>query len=375
MPSVLLLCEFPTLNGGEQSMLSVLPGLLSAGYTIRCAAPPEGPLAAALAEKQVEFVPWTLHDSTGVRFGQDELRQRLKALLVEHRPDLLHANSLAMGRLSGPVAAELGIPSLAHLRDIIRLSAANIADLNQHTRLLAVSDATRAHHVAQGLSTEKTFVLHNGVDLQRFHPQQPTGSLHVELALPADRLLIGSIGQLVLRKGQDVLAQAAVTLAQRWPQAHYVFVGSRYSEKPEAYEYEANLHATFAQAGIADRAHFLGVRDDVEKLLPELTLLVHAARQEPLGRVLLEAAATGMAIVATAVGGTREIFPAESAAACLVPPDEPVALAAAIDELLADPAKRAHLQQAARRRAEQFFDVAKAAANLARHYREVLEKR
>ena len=75
-------------------------------------------------------------------------------------------------------------------------------------------------------------------------------------------------------------------------------------------------------------------------LLNELTLLGHAARQEPLGRVLLEAAAAGVAVVATDVGGTREIFPTEADAARLVPPDDAATLAAAMLELLGKPDAR-----------------------------------
>ena len=106
--------------------------------------------------------------------------------VIVGRP-LLHANSLAMGRLSGPVAAELGLPSVSHLRDIIRLSSQAVADLNCHARLLAVSQATRDFHVAAGLAAEKLHVVYNGVDLEEFRPRSPTGYLHRELGLPPER--------------------------------------------------------------------------------------------------------------------------------------------------------------------------------------------
>ena len=81
-----------------------------------------------------------------------------------------------------------------------------------------------------------------------------------------------------------------------------------------------------------------------------MTLLVHPARQEPLGRVLLEAAATGTAIIATDVGGTREIFPPEGASASLVPPDDAAVLAQEIQRLLDDESERQRLRAAARAR-------------------------
>ena len=112
----------------------------------------------------------------------------------------------------------------------------------------------------------------------------------------------------------------------------------------------------------------------MECVLNEVSILAHAARQEPLGRVLLEAAACGRPVVATDVGGTREIFPDEQSAAIIVPPDDPQCLANGLLALLGDDALRESLARSARRRAEQAFDARDAATTLAAHYRAVLER-
>jgi glycosyltransferase involved in cell wall biosynthesis len=365
------LFEYPTLHGGEHSLLATLPFVRSASFEIVALAPATGPLAERLRREHVPIVPFETVDHSGGRAPQAQLRERLTALLTESKPDLLHANSLAMGRLSGPVAADLRLPSLAHLRDIIKLSNAAIADLNRHARLLAVSEATRTFHAQQGIEAEKLQVLYNGADLQQFRPRSPTGWLHAQLGLPADVLLAGSIGQLVMRKGHDVLARAAVLLVDRLPQLHWVLVGGRYSQKAEALEYEAALHQTFAGAGMADRVHFLGTLENIAELLPELTLLVHPSRQEPLGRVLLEGAASGVACIATDVGGTREIFPPAEEAARVIPAGDEATLASAVVELISNPQERARLGMASRRRAEAQFDIRSATAGLVQHYRDL----
>lgn len=372
MPHVALVCEYPTLNGGERSLLSVLPGLARHGFQFTTIAPPNGPLARSFADLDIEVVPFAATDPAGVRPSQDALRTALGESLRRLKPDLVHANSLAMGRLVGPVAAELGLPSIAHLRDIIGLSRQALADLNTNCRLLAVSKATRDFHVAQGIAADRTHVLYNGVDLTRFRLREPSGWLHRELGMPADALLVGSIGQLVLRKGQDVPARAAATLAERFPQVHYVFIGERFSQKAEAMAFECDLRKCFESGTLAGRGHFLGVRTDVPEILPELTLLVHAARQEPLGRVLLEAAAAGVAIIATDVGGTREIFPPESQAARLVAPDDTAVLAAAIAELLENEPLRRGLGATAAVRVAEMFNLETAVATLATQYKQVL---
>ncbi len=370
MPEVLLLCEYATLNGGERSMLATLDGVRAAGFTPAVVAPPLKSLASALRARGVEVVPLPFYNARGTRCSKNELREFLAGLIRRRRPDVLHANSLSMGRLSGPVAAELGVPSLAHLRDIIKLSRQAMADLNRHRRLLAVSAATRDYHVSRGLAAERTHVLYNGVDLKQFRPRSRSGYLHGELGLPPEARLVGTIGQIALRKGQDVLARAAAIVAETSPNLHFLIAGRRHSQKDESREFEMTLRAA-ATGALAGRWHLLGLRDDVDRILGELTLLVHPARQEPLGRVLLEAAASGVATIATDVGGTGEIFPAESKSARLVPPDAPHAMAAAIAELALDQSMRSRLAASARRRAEEAFDVSCAVANLVGHYQEL----
>lgn len=372
MPNLLLLCEYATLSGGERSMLSTLASVRTAGFIPAVIAPPNGPLADVLRDRDVELLPFAPLDAQGNRWPLGRAREELAELLRHRRPDLLHANSLSMGRLSGPVAAEARVPAIAHLRDIIKLSRQAISDLNRLARLLAVSEATRAFHAAAGLTPEKIHVLHNGVHLQRFCPRTPTGYLHRELGIRPSAPLIGTIGQICLRKAQDVLVRAAKTVCRRLADAHWLVVGERFSRKEESRRFEDELRAAAATRPLAGRLHLLGTRDDVPRILNELTLLAHPSRQEPLGRVLLEAAASGVAVVATDVGGTGEIFPSASEAARLVPPDDAGALAEAIEQLLADGAHRRRLAAAARRRAEEAFDLSPATDGLIHHYQELM---
>jgi len=389
MPSLLILCEYATLNGGERSMLSTLPGIARAGYEITVAAPTAGPLAVALRDRGVEVVPFSGHDMHGVRLPIEVRRRRLAEILRAHRPALLHANSLAMGRLAGPVAAELGVPSISHLRDIVTLSRQYVADLNRQDRLLAVSEATRRFHVAQGITADKIHVLYNGVDTEQFHPAPPTFFLHDELGIPRDWLLLATIGQISLRKGHDVAATALSLLRDLLPSPAsrlredgrgaggegflfaWLVIGQRYSDKAESREFERQLRE-LTQNKLPGRVFFLGDRGDIARILPELALLVHPARQEPLGRVLLEAAVAGRAIVATDVGGTREMFPSEIDAAALVPPDDPLSMARAIGDLLCDPQRRLRLGENARQRITSLFTIERAVAGLLGHYERVV---
>jgi glycosyltransferase involved in cell wall biosynthesis len=372
MPRLLILCEYPTVLGGERSMLSTLDAVQAAEFEIQFAAPQTGRLAEEIRSRGFPIVDWNAHDDTGTRRSLDEIRANLAAVLRDVRPDLAHANSLSTARITGPVVAAEIVPSLGHIRDIVKLSPQAVVDVNCHRRLVAVSRATRDFHVAQGIDARKCHAVHNGVDLVAFSPRPATGYLHRELKVPVDAQFAAVIGQIGLRKATDVALTAAWQLASEFPQLHWLVVGERTSEKDESVEFEKLIHSIAKEPPLAGRVHFLGPRRDVGKLLNECTVLVHAARQEPLARVLLEGAASGSAIVATSVGGTEEIFPVDAAAALLVPPNDAGAIGASVATLLRDAERRRTLGQRARQRSEAAFDVRHAAARLIAQYRAVL---
>jgi glycosyltransferase involved in cell wall biosynthesis len=374
MRRVLILCEYPTLLGGERSMLATLPAIREAGFEILVAAPAGVMLADALDEAGVPHICWRVREENGERLPLEQLRAAIARLVRDVHPQLLHANSLSMSRIVGPVAKQCGVPSIGHIRDIVTLSRQAVEDLNANRRLVAVSEATRKFHRSQGVAAEKCVVSHNGVNLDEFQPRPPTGYLHRELQLHDPAQLIATIGQLGPRKGVDVVLRAAARIAEKLPHVHWLLVGERTSNKLESHDFARGLEAAAQTPPLKGRVHFLGNRHDVPQLFNECEFLVHGARQEPLGRVLLEAAASGVAVVATDVGGTREIFPTESDGAILIPPDDELAMADAMLALLQDEARRQHLASATRRRAEDAFDIRAAAQRLIEQYEAVLNE-
>lgn len=372
MSDVVILCEYPTLNGGERSTLALVDAIKSGGFHPVFAAPSKGELADELRRRNISQHQWNLVDAKGKRRTLQEIRDRLRESLATWKPDLVHANSLSTARIVGPVAWEMGLPSIGHLRDIVKLGRAAMEDLNRNTRLLAVSQATRSWHVNHGLSPDKTHVLYNGIDTNRFRPRASSGFLHRELRLDKQAQIALSIGQIGMRKGLDVTLQALRHIVDEFPNLHFAVVGQRNSEKREAVSYEQQLRATAHRAPLCGRVHFLGRRRDIARLLNEAALLIHAARQEPLGRVLLEAAAAGVPILASQVGGTAEIFPPATKSALTFPADDSDALSDAIRDVLRSDSLSVMLAHAARREIDQRFNARDAGPRLLTHYRQVL---
>ena len=355
-------------------MLAVIDCLQGKGFEFVALAPQTGQLADAFKDRNLSHIPIQLRDEQGTRLSREQACRSVREAIQRSSPHLVHANSLAMGRLIGSVAEEISIPCITHLRDIIKLSKASVDDLNRNRLLIAVSQATKKFHVAQGLDAETTKVVYNGVDCERFRPRNSTGWLKRELDLPDDAFLIATIGQIGLRKGQDVLCEAVVFSAARLPNAYYLLIGERNSSKTESIVFERNISRRFAEAGLESRLCKLGYRNDVDLLLNEIDLLVHPAKQEPLGRVLLEAAAAGVPIIATDVGGTGEIL-RDGKSARLIPPNDPQGLSEAIVELYTDPKKRKRLAEQARQRVEECFNIEHASDELSSLWIKLVQER
>jgi len=370
-PKILLFFEYGTLNGGELSMLAMLEALGQKEFEFVAAAPASGMLPGRLEQCGVQFLPLKLRHTRRQRQATDQINSHLLELVRRVSPDLVHSNSLSMGRLVGRVASQMPIPCTAHLRDIIKLSKRAVCDLNQNAGLIAVSNATREFHVEQGLLSDKLRVIYNGVDTELFRPAPATGVLKQQLGLNDGSVLLANIGQICLRKGQTLLAQAAARLAREFPEANCLFIGQRHSEKSESVAYENDIAQIFREAGIEDRLFCLGFRQDVPLILNEVDLLVHTAHQEPLGRVLLEAASCGRPIVATKVGGTAEIL-TDDVSALLVRPGDHESLTAATRRMLTDHELGIRLGREARTVAVDKFSLPKAAANMAAFWKSFL---
>ncbi|WP_166830867.1 glycosyltransferase family 4 protein [Thalassoroseus pseudoceratinae] len=344
---VALLFEYGSIHGGENSILATIAPLQRDGWEFIAIAPPTGRLTDALREQDLECLPFELRREDGQRLSREQALSTLADLVKSSGATHLHANSLSMGRLTGALAEQIDIPTTAHLRDIMKLSRATITDLNQNRRLLAVSEATRTFHIEQGLNAERTVVVHNGITVDqscRDTSQMPLDLRH-ELGVPADAKLLLTIGQIGLRKGLDVWSEAAISVGSQDSSTHFVLVGERFSTKPETVKFDEAISDRFAEAGMSDRLHRLGYRNDVPRLMAEADLLVHAAKQEPFGRVLLEAAACGLPIVATDVGGTTEML-THRQTAWLVPAGDSHALTDGIRFVLQDPDRMARAERA-----------------------------
>lgn len=201
--------------------------------------------------------------------------------------------------------------------------------------------ATNAAEVAAryGLAPQ---VIYNGVDLDHFAPRPPDPALRARLVGERDRPLLLSVGRLVRWKGIEY-AIAALARVQHAPAPVLAVAG--------AGPYRAELLALAKRLGVADRVVFLGAwpHEAMPDLLATADIVLGTSFvNETFGITLCEALALERAVIASDFGGFREVV-RHGETGLLVPPQDPHALAAAIDALLADPNRRRALGAAGRR--------------------------
>lgn len=187
-------------------------------------------------------------------------------------------------------------------------------------------------------------VIENGVDLDRFSPVGPRAIRDETVPL------IVCVGRLTRQKGQDVALRAVAALQNR--DVRIRFVGSG--------EAASDLATLARELHIEDRVEWAGAVDDTASHYRAADIVVAPSRWEGLSLVMLEAMASGAALVASAVQGVEAV----GDAGILVPPEDHEALARALDSLLGDDARRLAFGERARRRARMYDVRVSTARNL-----------
>lgn len=191
-----------------------------------------------------------------------------------------------------------------------------------------VSEAARARAGARGSGCQRECVIHPGVDVQVFHPDQAARALlRDEWGITADKKLIGLVGRLDPIKGHPLFLEAARILAAQRTDLVFVCVG----DGPEPYRRQ--LHRLGAELGLGELLIWAGSRPyrDMPDVYNALDLLCLPSHSEGLPNVIAEAMACGVPCVATEVGGVPEIM---GNLGITVPPGDPSALARGILETL-----------------------------------------
>lgn len=377
---VLHVSHTASVAGAEHSLL-VLLGSLPAGVEPVLAVP-EGELAVAARDLGVEVrtVPGTdLSARLHPRHTPPEVARMARsaravaAIARATRPAVVHANTPRAGLLGLAARA----PLVVHVRDSPppgRVPGLSLALLARRASMLVTTSRFLADQLPPGAPRS---LVANAVVPDRFDPGRISREqARARLGLSAAGPVLAVVAQISPHKGQSDAVKALALVRERHPHARLLLVGSvRFTSAATRYDnraYRAELEALVARLKLGDAVSFLGERADIPELLAAVDVLLVPSWYEPFGRTAAEALMMQVPVIATSVGGTREVV-ADGVDGLVLDPRDPPAWAAAINGLLEDPARRREMGARGRERARDTFSPSRHARTMVGVYEQVLD--
>lgn len=300
------------------------------------------------------FLRQPLHRRLSLGLSALPIILRLAELLRQNAPAIVVYNLPKSAVLALPAAALSLCPTLFYCHgvqfqtDIGQLYKL-ILRLSSH--VIAVSRGTMDQAAIAGVPHEKMSVVYNGVD-QSYFAAGVKGKLRAELGLTQQDFVLCYVGNLVRRKGADVLVRAFIKfIRNHHAHAHLIIAGA--DVKEEDGRYVEAFKNEIAEAKIQNLVHFLGFRQDVPDLLADTDMFVMSSRMESFGLSIVEAMAASLPLIATSSGSIAEVVE-DGVSGILVPPCEVERLADAMYGLYMDSDRRKRLGHNARLRATRF---------------------
>ena len=353
-----------TWRGGEQQTLYLIRSLIDQQITCHLVCQTDSPMARKASEAGIEVLPLAMR-------GEFDIAAclRIRDLIGRHGYDILHshtshAHSLAFFASLGRNPCRLVTRRVDF--SIIRnrfLPVNGIKYRFMADYYIAISHKIKQVMVNDGIAADRIFVVHSGIDLQRF---DGVDSQHLmdEFDLRSGSPVVINVAHLAGHKGQKYLVQAIPHVLKTIPDARFFIIGEG--------ELMSELKALAASLDIGKALTFTGFRKDVGAFYKVADLFVMSSVQEGLGTAMLDALAQGKPVVATNAGGIPELIK-DGETGRLVAAGDPQALARGIVTMLtADDQARA-MARRGQAEVKANFSIAAMVANNLAVYRRLLD--
>lgn len=332
---VLLLIDEAAIGGGQRHVLLLAGGIDKNKFDVTVACELKGYLVDELHKINIQTVPITLKNN----FNPLTLYKMIK-LLKNLKPDVLHTHGGTSG-FWGRIASKLyKVPAVVHTfhgihyltkpmnfkKWIFKMIDRYLKIFTDYTICVAEADLKKGLK-AKVLKANTSGVVRNGIDIKYFERKEFWKEGRELLNIPVDATVVGSIGRLHEQKGYKYLFDAAKYLIEKNKLIYFLIIGEG-ELRSDLERYVCSLH-------IRDNVIFAGARTDIPKILTLFDLFVLSSLWEGLPLVLLEAMASRVPIVATAVDGVKEIIE-HNHDGILIPPKSSQAIKNGINILLND---------------------------------------
>ncbi len=350
-----------TYYGGPQQVASLMQGLHGQGMqnVLAC------PKGSAIAEACTAYA-----DVHPIAMGGDldlGLIGRIKKLIEQTRPDLIHLHSRRGADVLGGIAGRMSGAPIILSRRVDNPEHPLVVKLKYklYDRVITISEGIRQVLLKEGVAPTQLRLVHDGVDVQTYRPDRSQLPwLRQEFKLNDDALVVGMVAQFIARKGHQTLLNAIPAVVAQHPAVQFLLFG-------QGPDWERIRQQVDASPLLRQHVQLPGFRNDLHRILPCLDILAHPAFMEGLGVSLLQAAACGVPIIGGRAGGIPEVV-RHNCNGLLITPGQPAEMQQALMQLLANADQRHRMGLAGREIIEARFSNAAMVQGNAACYRELL---
>jgi glycosyltransferase involved in cell wall biosynthesis len=358
--------------------------LVRLGVEVHVAVPPDGPLFRQYQEAGVIVYPVVLDFPVQRPQRWRNILGDMQTLVRHIQPDMIHSHfvgttltmRLALGK-ADPTLRIFQVPGPLHLEHCF-FRQAELLIAGKSDYWIASCEWTCDRYRRSGIPRDHVFLSYYGTDIENLASREP-GKLRSELGIDADTKLVGMVafmyapkyylGHTRGLKGHEDLIDALELCFRVSPNIMGVFIGGAWNN---ATSYENQVRA-YGKKRCGDRVVFLGTRNDVLELYPDLDVVVHPSHSENVGGAA-ESLLLAVPTIATNVGGFPDLVkPGETG--WLAPAGNPARLAECILAALRDPARARQMAAKGQALARNLFDVRKTARQVFEIYQSICAQR
>jgi glycosyltransferase involved in cell wall biosynthesis len=371
MDRIILLHVIDTLGlgGAERFLVDLCAALPADRYQITVSAVSgDGPRSTDLSQAGIELQPLRARSNWDLR-----ALVRLARFMRQRQVDIVHTHLFVAGAFGRLAAALAGVPvkvtteqnayaighTLPRWQVLVNALLARLTD-----RLVAVSRGTQDYLLRQErVPPARVRAVPNAIAWPEAILPSQLAAVKSELGSEGRFPVLGTVARLTPQKGLEYLLQALPTIRDRFPDVLWLVLGEG--------ELRSELESQTISLGLENHVRFCGVRRDVAAVLQSLDLFILPSLFEGLPLSLLEAMASGIAVVATRVAGSSEVIE-DGVNGRLVPPADSGALAEAITGLLDDESLARRLARNGQETVRQCYTIGPVAEEYDRIYSELL---
>jgi glycosyltransferase involved in cell wall biosynthesis len=296
------------IGGGEISLLNLISSLDLSRYAPIVVVPEEGDFVDRLIVLNVNLMIIPLPSIRTIRFDRVILSIiNIFMILRSQKIALIHANGSRSMLIAGLAALIARVPCIWHLRIAKKTDCLLDRILFMLSeRVIAISSAVR-ERLSWSKKQWKIRTIPNGVDIQLFHPNNRRYRQEIcrQLNINPYRPIICTISQIHPQKHLEIFIKAASHILLSVPDAQFIICGREVSESTG---HQKELEKLAEALGILDTIYFVGFYSDIHKILGASDLFILSSLGEAFGRVVIEAMASGVPVIATRSGGIPDIL-------------------------------------------------------------------